>query len=50
VGTAGALELDPVAIMVVDGGCARAAAFGEEERCSDDVGVEELPVTTAPLT
>jgi hypothetical protein len=56
-GSAGAavLELDPVTITSVGGGCARAATVGEESdvvetvaaQCSGDNGVEVLPVTTA---
>jgi hypothetical protein len=35
---AGALELEPVAITIVDRGCAWAATFGEERQCSGDRG------------
>jgi hypothetical protein len=49
------LELDPVTITSVGGGCARAARVGEEgdavetvaAQCSGGDGVEVLPVTTA---
>jgi hypothetical protein len=49
------LELDPVAITSVGGGCARAATVGEESdavetvaaQCSGGNCVEVLPVTTA---
>jgi hypothetical protein len=30
------LELEPIAITSVDGGCARAVTFGEEQRCSGE--------------
>jgi hypothetical protein len=49
------LELDPVAITNVGGGCAQAATVGEEgdavetvaAQCSGGDGVDVLPVTTA---
>jgi hypothetical protein len=33
---AGALELEPVAVMIVDGGCARAAMVGKRWRKSGE--------------
>jgi hypothetical protein len=36
IGGAVELELEPVAITNVDGGCARAATFGEEGRSSGE--------------